>query len=229
MPRTDPTPRAFRYLRRPLVALTAAVVLVTGAACQPIDDTSDSGSTNGQPLVASAAQASAALSKLEVSAGSSIAGYVRDDFKTWDSQGGGCDTRDVVLKRDGSDVKTESDCKIVSGTWVSPYNGKTYHSAQQLQIDHVVPLGDAWRSGAKDWDASKREAFANDLKDPQLLAVDSSDNESKGDDDPSDWKPPRQAFWCTYAKDWISVKSVWHLSITSSEKSALNDMLHTCS
>ncbi len=217
------------YLRRPLLALSAVVVLACATACQPLDTTSDSGNTDGKPLVASAAQAASELAKLDVSAGNSIAGYVRDDFKTWDSQGGGCDTRDVVLKRDGSGVKTESDCKIVAGTWVSPYNGKTYHSAQDLQIDHLVPLGNAWQSGAKDWDAAKREAFANDLKDPQLLAVDSSDNESKGDDDPSAWKPPSHDFWCTYAKDWISVKTAWHLTITSGEKSALNEMLHTCS
>ena len=203
-------------------------MLACAAACQPLDATSGSGTTDTKPVVASAAQASSELAHLDVASGGSIAGYVRDDFKTWDAQGGGCNTRDVVLQRDGTHVTTKNDCTIVSGTWVSPYNGKTYHSAQQLQIDHLVPLGDAWESGARNWDASRREAFANDLKDPQLLAVDASDNESKGDDDPSTWKPPRRAFWCTYAKDWISVKTVWHLTITSIEKSALDEMLHTC-
>jgi Protein of unknown function (DUF1524) len=224
------TSRTTRSWRLTIGTVAAGVVLATVSACQPIDTAAPSGGTDtSKPLVASAAQASHELSALQVAANGSISGYVRDDFKTWDSQGGGCDTRDVVLKRDGSGVKVEGECKIVSGTWVSPYNQKTYHSAQDLQIDHLVPLGDAWESGAKDWSASKKEAYANDLKDPLLLAVDVSDNESKGDDDPSGWKPPNHGFWCTYAKDWISVKSVWGLTVTTAEKSALNEMLHTCS
>jgi Protein of unknown function (DUF1524) len=211
------------------ILVAAATVMVTLTACQPVDtSTSGDGVDTSKPLVASAATASAELTKLYVAAGASINGYVRDDFKTWDSQGGGCDTRDIVLKRDGKGVTATSDCKITAGTWTSPYNGKTYSDPQDLQIDHLVPLGDAWESGAKDWTATKREAFANDLKDPQLLAVDAHDNESKGDDDPSAWKPPSQDFWCTYAKDWISVKTTWKLTVTKAEKSALDTMLHTC-
>jgi hypothetical protein len=216
--------------RTTLSTALASCVLVCITACQPVDTASPAGGgvDTGKPIVASAATAAKQLKALNVSAGGSINGYVRDDFKTWDAQGHGCDTRDIVLQRDGKGVKTETDCKIVAGTWTSPYNKKTYSDPQDLQIDHIVPLGDAWMSGANSWNSSKREQFANDLKDNELLAVDSSDNESKGDDDPSSWRPPNQDFWCTYAKDWISVKSVWDLSITSAEKSALNEMLHTC-
>jgi hypothetical protein len=206
-----------------------AAVLLCATACRPLDPTTDGdGVDTAKPLVASAAEASRRLSALEVAPSGSMSGYVRDKFKTWDAQGGGCDTRDVVLKRDGKGVKVEGSCAIVAGTWVSPYNGKTYHTARDMQIDHLVPLGNAWISGADSWSASRREAFANDLTDPQLLAVDGGDNESKGDDDPSRWKPPSRDFWCTYAKDWISVKSAWHLTVTVAEKSALGDMLHTC-
>jgi hypothetical protein len=206
-------------------------VTVVMTACQPIatDDGSGPGSVDtSKPLVASAAKASSELKALNVAAAHSISGYDRDDFHTWDSQGHGCDTRDIVLQRDGKGVKTTSDCKITDGTWTSPYNGKTYDDPQDLQIDHIVPLGDAWMSGADSWSNTKRDKFANDLDDNELLAVDSSDNERKGDSDPSEWRPPRQEFWCTYAKDWISVKTEWDLTITSSEKSALNEMLHTC-
>jgi hypothetical protein len=207
--------------------------MVVMTACQPVvaDDGSGSGASGvdtSKPLVASAAKASSELKQLNVAAARSISGYDRDDFHTWDSQGHGCDTRDIVLQRDGKGVKTESDCKIVAGTWTSPYNGKTYSDPQDLQIDHIVPLGDAWESGADTWTNTKRDEFANDLTDNELIAVDSSDNERKGDDDPSEWRPPRQSFWCTYAKDWISVKMQWKLTITSAEKSALNEMLHTC-
>jgi hypothetical protein len=223
-----PGPSPHRRHIAPILTATIALLCVT--ACQPIDPSTDGtdGNNAGKPLVASAAEASRALAQLDVATAGSMSGYVRDKFKTWDSQGGGCDTRDAVLKRDGTNVKVGASCKILSGTWVSPYNGKTYTTPSQIQIDHLVPLGNAWISGASTWSADKREQFANDLTDPQLIAVDGHDNESKGDDDPSQWKPPSKDFWCTYAKDWISVKSVWHLTITVSEKSALNDMLHTC-
>jgi hypothetical protein len=224
--------RPSRTTRTTFATAIAACVLASVTACQPVTTASPSGGGSvdtSKPLVASAATASSELKKLSVSAGFSISGYERDDFHTWDSQGGGCNTRDIVLQRDGKGVKTESDCKIVDGSWTSPYNGKTYSSPTDLQIDHIVPLGDAWESGANSWSNTKRDQFANDLKDDELLAVDSSDNEKKGDADPSSWRPPEQDFWCTYAKDWIEVKMTWSLTITSSEKSALNEMLHTCS
>jgi hypothetical protein len=221
------SPRSRPIRRSTLAALAAATVLAALTACQPMQDTT-SPSTGATPTAASAASATKELDALTVATALSMSGYDRDKFRTWDSQGDGCDTRDVVLKRQGHDVRTTSDCKIIGGTWKSPYNGKTYDSERDLDIDHLVPLGDAWISGAENWSASKREDFANDLKDPQLLAVDLSDNRSKGDDSPADWRPPDHDFWCTYARDWITVKTVWSLSVTSAEKSALDDMLATC-
>jgi hypothetical protein len=222
------SPRVGTFARTTLVA---AVAIVSMAACQPIDTTgtgATGGTTGNAPVAASAAQAATELAHLTVAAHQSMAGYSRDHFKTWDSQGGGCDTRDAVLKRDGTGVKATSDCKIYAGTWVSPYNGKTYTKALDLDIDHLVPLGNAWASGAKSWTAAQREAFANDLTRPQLIAVDLSDNRAKGDQDPSTWKPPAHDEWCLYAKNWIVVKSYYKLTATSAEVSALHDMLSTC-
>jgi hypothetical protein len=92
-----------------------------------------------------------------------------------------------------------------------------------------VPLADAWRSGASAWTTARRQAYANDLTDPQLIAVSASSNESKGDRDPSEWKPPNQGERCFYARYyWIQVKYVFSLHITSSEKTALSSMLDTC-
>ena len=240
---------AFEYWRSmarrtPLLFATAVVVAVVAAlaltGCQPLatagtatGDTSPTGAATAAPsatkaLVASAAQANKQLGALSVAAAGSIQGYNRDDFATWASQGHGCDTRDIVLERQGRNVVVGADCKISSGTWVSPYNGKTYTKPSQLQIDHLVPLGNAYESGAKSWSTAKKKAFANDLTDHQLIAVDISDNERKGDKDPSQWRPPNKGFWCTYAEDWISVKTVWHLTVTSSERGALGEMLATC-
>ncbi len=222
-------------MRRPLTlfAKTAATLtaIVSLAACGPLDANAggDGTGTGKVPTGANAAKATQELHDLSVDAGLSMAGYSRTKFHIWASQGGGCDTRDAVLKRDGKGVKTTADCKIVDGTWTSPYNRKSYSDPQAMDIDHLVPLGNAWLSGAKDWNDDQRKAFANDLTRPQLLAVDLSDNRAKGDQDPSQWKPPNHDFWCTYAEDWVTVKSYWKLSVTSAEKSALTDMLETCS
>ncbi len=92
----------------------------------------------------------------------------------------------------------------------------------------MVPLANAWRSGASKWTNEQRGDFANDEERPQLIAVSASQNRAKGDQDPSTWKPSLRDYWCQYAQDWITVKHYWKLSITSAEKEALGDMLATC-
>jgi hypothetical protein len=99
--------------------------------------------------------------------------------------------------------------------------GATWTSPSDVDIDHIVPLAEAWRSGASSWTTSKRQAFANDLSDPQLIAVTDNVNQSKGDQDPSTWKPPLSSYYCTYAKMWIASKYHWFLKLQSSEKTAL--------
>ena len=82
--------------------------------------------------------------------------------------------------------------------------------------------------GGQELDRRQTVQFANDLADPQLLAVSASANRAKGDQDPSQWKPANHAYWCTYARSWIAVKAHWQLTITQAEKTALIDMLGTC-
>ena len=93
----------------------------------------------------------------------------------------------------------------------------------------MVPLAEAWRSGASSWTTAKRQSFANDLTRPQLIAVTDNVNQSKGDQDPSTWQPSLTSYRCTYAKMWIAVKHSWALKLQSSEKTALQAMLNTCS
>jgi hypothetical protein len=212
---------------RALIALVAFGVLV---GCDPsvLDPAGTGNGAGGLPGPAPTA-ASRQLAELTVSDGLTMSGYSRQKFPHWISQGHGCDTRDVVLEHQGTGVHATATCKITSGAWTSPYDGKTYSDPEKLQIDHVVPLANAWRSGAKNWTTARRQEFANDLTRPQLLAVTSSVNEAKGDQDPSQWRPPARGFWCSYAEDWISVKHYWQLTVTAAEKGALSDMLGTCS
>ena len=206
--------------------ITAGLLGLTSlAACDPIDDlTAQPGAAPSQPDGVVTAE----LDSLTVATWAAMTGYRRDRFEHWVSQGQGCDTRDVVLQRDGTGVAVGDSCKISAGTWVSAYDGETFTNPTDLDIDHVVPLANAWRTGAATWTDEQRSAFANDLTRPQLIAVSASSNRSKGDQDPSQWRPPRQDYWCTYAQSWITVKAYWHLSVTVDEKSALAEMLGTC-
>lgn len=168
------------------------------------------------------------LAELAVAPRGSMQGYSRERFPHWTQQGGRCDTRETVLKRAGQGVTTEKNCKIRSGTWTSPYDGGTWTDPSDVDIDHMVPLGQAWVSGARSWTTERRREFANDLVRPQLFAVTDNVNQEKSDKAPDQWKPPTVAFWCTYATDWVTVKRYYSLTVTDAEKAALATMLDHC-
>ncbi|MFC0504334.1 HNH endonuclease family protein [Micromonospora costi] len=180
------------------------------------------------PGIPSKATAQSNLNALTVASEGSLSGYSRDLFPHWITISGSCNTRETVLKRDGSGVVVDSSCAATSGSWYSPYDGATWHSPADVDIDHIVPLAEAWRSGASSWTTARRQSFANDLSGPQLIAVTDNVNQAKGDQDPSSWKPSRTAYHCTYAKMWIRTKYTWGLRLQSAEKSALQGMLNTC-
>ncbi|MGW7310137.1 HNH endonuclease family protein [Streptomyces sp. NPDC054835] len=187
------------------------------------------GTTEGTlPGVPTAAQARARLARLKVAPQGSMTGYSRDRFPHWAEQGDDCNTRETVLARDGRDVRRDAECRAVSGTWTSVYDGRTFTKASGLDIDHTVPLANAWRSGADAWTQEKRKAFANDLTRPQLIAVSAVSNRSKGDQGPDEWQPPARSYWCAYARSWTAVKSSYALTVTKAEKAMLGTMLDTC-
>ncbi|MDT9698486.1 HNH endonuclease family protein [Streptomyces sp. P17] len=179
------------------------------------------------PTPVSAATARTYLASLTV-ATEDRTGYNRDLFPLWITQSGTCNTREVVLKRDGTNVVQDSACAAVSGSWYSPYDGATWTAASDVDIDHLVPLAEAWDSGADSWTTSRRQAFANDLTRPQLIAVTDNVNQAKGDQDPATWMPSRTAYRCTYVRAWVQVKYYYDLSVDSAEKSALTSYLNAC-
>lgn len=180
------------------------------------------------PGIPSLATARSQLAALTVAAEANASTYDRDLFPHWITISGACNTRETVLKRDGSGVVTDSACAATSGSWYSPFDGATWTAASDVDIDHLVPLAEAWRSGASAWTTAKRQSFANDLTRPQLWAVTDNVNQAKGDKDPSTWKPSLTSFHCTYAKSWIATKAYWALKLQSAEKTALTTMLNTC-
>ncbi|MGW7437170.1 HNH endonuclease family protein [Streptomyces sp. NPDC054849] len=180
------------------------------------------------PGMVTTAVARTQLAALKVAPAGTMAGYSRAKFTHWSEQGDKCDTRETVLERDGADVARDAECQAVSGTWKSLYDGAVVTDAKKMDIDHMVPLAEGWRSGAARWDAARRKAFANDLTHPQLLAVTASSNRSKGDQSPDLWQPPERASWCQYGRAWTAVKSTYELTVTEPEKKMLTTMLDTC-
>jgi hypothetical protein len=180
------------------------------------------------PTPPSASTAATELASLTVKAEGSTSGYSRDLFPHWITQSGTCDTREQVLKRDGTGVTVNSSCQPTAGSWYSVYDATWVTSSSSIDIDHIVPLAEAWKSGANAWTTARRQQFANDLSIAQLIAVSASSNRSKGDSDPASWKPTNTSVHCIYAREWIWVKYTYGLSLQSAEKTALQQMLGTC-
>ncbi|MGW5367429.1 HNH endonuclease family protein [Streptomyces sp. NPDC004009] len=210
------------YARRRLSILTALSGLVASVALFNAPSASAA-----LPTPVSAATARSYLSQLTV-ATENRTGYSRDLFPHWITISGACNTRETVLKRDGSNVTTDSSCAATSGSWYSEYDGATWTAASDLDIDHLVPLAEAWDSGAGKWTTAQRQAFANDLTRPQLIAVTDNVNQAKGDQDPATWMPSRTAYRCTYVRAWVQVKYYYNLSVDSAEKTALTNYLASC-
>ncbi|MEV1051394.1 HNH endonuclease family protein [Streptomyces sp. NPDC049887] len=212
---------ARRVTRTAVFAASAALASTTALLTAPAAQAAP-------PTPVSASTARTYLGQLTVKAEGSSTGYSRDKFPHWITQSGACNTREVVLKRDGSGVVQDSSCAAVSGSWYSPYDGATWYAASDVDIDHVVPLAEAWRSGAASWSTSSRQSFANDLTRPQLIAVTDNVNQAKGDKDPAEWLPPTSSYHCMYARMWVHTKHYWNLSVDSAEKSALQSVLNGC-
>jgi len=119
--------------------------------------------------------------------------------------------------------------RFISGKWHDPYTGRVFTGPGDLDIDHMVPLKEAHRSGAAAWPVTRKRAYANDLKhEDALIAVDLSANRSKGSRDPAEWLPPNRAFHCTYVRLWRRVKTIWGLAMDRDEVAVIARVLSRC-
>ena len=164
---------------------------------------------------------------------SNLPQYDRDDWKHWTDADGDCqDARQEVLVAESlatPSFKTDRRCRVASGQWLAPYAAAAVTDPGKLDIDHMVPLGNAHRSGAWAWTAERKWLYANYLADPQhLIAVTAIANRSKSARGPEDWKPDDRSYWRQYAVDWLTIKDHWDLTVTLREIDALTGMLNTC-
>jgi hypothetical protein len=162
--------------------------------------------------------------------------YNRSAFGDWiDADEDGCDTRaEVLIEEAIVKPKVGKKCVLTGGKWRSQYDKLVTTNASTLDIDHLVPLLEAWRSGAWAWTDKQREEFANDLTDSRaLVAVSASSNRSKGDKDYSQWRPnlnagTEQWIGCNYLKAWIAIKMRYQLSMDSNEATWIQVGNTTC-
>lgn len=173
------------------------------------------------------------LGALKVKPAASMDGYSRGQFgPAWqDVDHNGCDARHDILRRDlkNETLKDMRHCVVLNGTLHDPYSGQIIHfvrgvkTSSAVQIDHVVALGDAWRTGAGAWKAARRLAYANDPV--VLLAVDGPENEAKGDDDASEWQPPSPCKCHYVAKQLaIQVQPLGHNTRTRRDADATHEL-----
>jgi hypothetical protein len=158
-------------------------------------------------------------------------GYQRDAFRHWiDADRDGCTTRAEVLKAEAIVPPGQSaGCRLTGGLWHSYYDDVFVDDASGLDIDHMVPLAEAWDSGASQWSPARREAFANDLGfGPSLVAVTARSNRSKGDKDPAEWMPSADHEHCRYMEEWTAVKHRWDLAVDQTEREALLSVAARC-
>lgn len=175
-----------------------------------------------------------ALEELPVAAAGTMSDYDRAvQFGGWIDADGDCeDTRNEVLARDLTDITSGDGCTVATGTLDDPYTGSTIAfvrgvaTSSDVQVDHVVSLGNAWITGARRLSQADRVALANDPL--NLLAVDGPANGSKSDHDASEWLPPHEAFACEMVATQIAVKSRYGLWVTAPEKNAMAEVLATC-
>ncbi|MEU2732566.1 HNH endonuclease family protein [Streptomyces griseoviridis] len=221
-----------KNMLRALPALALSVVpLATPAPALPASSVSTAPEQVAPPSAADV-PLSEALSWISTAEEGSRDGYSRTKFKHWNkglNPTDGCDTRkEVILSEAVEAPEVGPQCALSGGRWFSEYDQTWMTSYRDLDVDHMVPLAEAWDSGADAWTAARREAYANDQDAPNsLIAVSARSNRSKADKDPATWMPV-PADRCKYTVDWVADKLRWRLTMDEAERQALAHYAAQC-
>ena len=214
-----------------VLLVCVAATLLTG--CQQLQEALPQSSAPAPPAAAPAGPANKLLAQLQIQPEDTGAHYEREDWLTDWAENGECTTRETVLRQQGKGVAVDGRCAPTAGTWHSTYDGVTTTDPGELEIDHIVPLAEAARSGPVvdgrrqrpgDWPPARREAYANDVA--GLVAVTGSSNSSKSDDDPARWLPSEDR--CGYVTKWVQIKKKYNLSVDQAEHDAIATVLASC-
>ncbi|CAI7977380.1 MULTISPECIES: HNH endonuclease family protein [unclassified Parafrankia] len=232
-----------RLVRAAGALCAVAIILLVGGCDEVLDATAGDptaapapgGGVSGAGAPPGAGSALQVLGTLSIRAEDNSPPYKRNEFGTaWsDVDHNGCDTRNDILHRDLRSITTRSndDCIVLTGELRDPYTTRIIRfdrgrNSSAVQIDHVIPLADAWRTGALEWTAKERLGFANDPE--NLLAVDGPINQQKSDQDASEWLPPSPGIRCAYIARQVGLKSRYGLWVEQAEADAMRQVLQSC-
>lgn len=209
-----------------LFCLSLVIIINTPVTENPKND------TNNQNVLGVTSDAIDALNKIPIKGRAPKTDYSRDKFGTDWIVVNGCDTRNIILNRDLTDVAVNDKCQVISGKLNDPYSGQVINfkrgtsTSSDIQIDHVVSLSDAWQKGAQLITKDIRIKMANDPL--ELLAVDGQTNMQKSDGDAATWLPPNKSFRCQYIARQIAVKIKYNLWVSKSEYDVMKNILNNC-
>lgn len=226
------------------LGIVLAAVIIVGAvkACAPPEPgapaittetpttTTEATTITEAPTTTAAPSSTAPLAALAIDDHPNSAGYERIYFmpgNRWqDPDGNGCNARQDALRAQSLVAITAGRCSTAGGRWSLVYVvGETTDPAD-VDADHVVPLANAWRSGARSWPTDRLVRYAAD---PTVLwIVDDGANQAKADRGPEAWRPAVRGIWCEYARRWVSIKVSYHLTATTPERDALGQMMEEC-
>ena len=159
------------------------------------------------------------------------AAYDRSQFGNWIDADWDCqNTRHEVLIEESLipvTFKTSRECFVIKGLWLDPYTGRIFTDPSELDVDHLVPLKEAYLSGARNWSREKKRRYANHLQnEDHLIAVYRGANRSKGARDPANWLPPNQDYHKVYVENWLTIKREWGLGMDAKEQTAIQRILN---
>jgi hypothetical protein len=240
------TKRTLKTACSPAKVLTAATAMMLAGSLVGCDaaanaleiiEAAPSVAADAPAPVGDAANALVQLESIPVKGRAPKTGYTRDEFgPAWaDVDRNGCDTRNDILARDLTNETFKpgtSNCVVTAGTLADKYTGTIINfvrgqdTSSDVQIDHIVPLSDAWQKGAQQLNADQRKELANDPL--NLMAADGPTNGAKGDKDAATWLPPNKTFRCEYVARQIAVKAKYRLWVTQAEHSAIAGILEGC-
>lgn len=215
------------------VAALAVTATITLAGCHT-QHPAQQATTHTPPAGSAQDELASIPTRTEVNA----PGYKHEPF----ARHGKCDTRALLLQKTGKGVRSNKNCTVVAGTWTDSYSGATVNSPKKVDIDHMIPLAEAWRSGAATWSPQTWGAFVNDLDDGETVVATASGpsgNRAKGDKTPDQWLPANASheFQCDYTKRYVHTQHDWNqrtqgeggLSMDASEKAGISRFLDSCS
>lgn len=219
-----------------VIALAALIWIYQNQQMVPTSTPSEPNVTTSQPVppppLNASQKAADVLEQIAVKGRAPKTGYARTQFGDGWALVGGCDTRNIILNRDLIDVAVDSSCKVTNGILNDPYTGtqvvftRGLDTSDDVQIDHVVALSNAWQTGAQALSMDRRIQLANDPL--ELLAVDGNANQIKADGDAATWLPSNKPFRCQYVARQIAVKYTYQLWVTPPEKAAMQRVLEAC-